>query len=552
MKLRCAAYARYSSDRQSPASIADQMRTCGAHASHLGAEILHDYVFKDEAETASNEKRRPGLLALMSAASRTPRPFDVILVDHTSRLYRNVADALRAFKKLKFLGIRVIAVSQGIDSGDQQSDLLLTFHSLTDSMYLDALSKATHRGLQGRALQGFHTGGKCYGYDNVPVTGGGVRKQINPMQADVLNRIFRMSAGGLGIRLIAHALNREGVAPPRPQKGKCTSSWCQTAIREMLYRELYIGRQVWNASKWIRHPDSGNRLRRPRDNAAEICVVETPELRIIDQELWNQVHARIALMAERCLRTDRPGLIDRGFSSTYLLSGFLRCGCCGGNMIVTGRGKGKHAKYGCTVNVNRGTCANSLKQRVETVEETLFSGLQEAVLLPEAIDYVLQEFERQLEKALSGTITKVGQLRLRSEQIESEIANLINVCASGKGHSASIASAIDARELELENIKRQLLCGHPKSTSAEKARRREYVVDQIQNILALLKIDVPRAKAELAKHVSEIKMLPHSSGNYYSAEGDWNLLAGYASVPRDFGNVPMVAGARFELATFGL
>jgi hypothetical protein len=46
----------------------------------------------------------------------------------------------------------------------------------------------------------------------------------------------------------------------------------------------------------------------------------------------------------------------------------------------------------------------------------------------------------------------------------------------------------------------------------------------------LLNADTQRAKVELAKHVSGIRMEPHTQGKkgHYIATGEWNLLGGYA------------------------
>jgi hypothetical protein len=82
------------------------------------------------------------------------------------------------------------------------------------------------------------------------------------------------------------------------------------------------------------------------------------------------------------------------------------------------------------------------------------------------------------------------------------------------------------------------------------------VTRQLGDIRHLLRIDVQKAKAELLKHVTEITMVPQIVGKkgYYIAEGEWNLLSGYEQKTGNSGteNVRMVAGARFELATFGL
>jgi DNA invertase Pin-like site-specific DNA recombinase len=46
--LRCAIYARYSSDRQSTASIADQIRKCREYATRQGWIVLENHVYSDE------------------------------------------------------------------------------------------------------------------------------------------------------------------------------------------------------------------------------------------------------------------------------------------------------------------------------------------------------------------------------------------------------------------------------------------------------------------------------------------------------------------------
>ena len=57
-------------------------------------------------------------------------------MDDTSRLSRNLAESARIYERLNFAGIRVVAVSQGIDTQSEQSDVLVTLHSLVDSLYV--------------------------------------------------------------------------------------------------------------------------------------------------------------------------------------------------------------------------------------------------------------------------------------------------------------------------------------------------------------------------------------------------------------------------------
>ena len=57
MTVRCAIYARYSSDRQSPASIDDQLRKCREYADQKGLDVLEPHVYIDEAVSGAGNDR---------------------------------------------------------------------------------------------------------------------------------------------------------------------------------------------------------------------------------------------------------------------------------------------------------------------------------------------------------------------------------------------------------------------------------------------------------------------------------------------------------------
>ena len=555
MKLRCATYARYSSDRQSPASIQDQLRMCREYAERQGWVFLEGHVYADESLSGAGADR-PELIRLQQAASSVPRTFDVVLIDDTSRMSRNQGETARIVEGLNFLGIRIVAVSQGIDTEDEQADVLMTVHGLVDSLYIKELAKKTHRGLEGRALQGLHTGGRCFGYENVVETTG-VRLRINPTEAATVRRIFEMATDSCSLKTIAKTLNKEGVTAPRPRSGKQYATWCPTAIREMLRRDLYMGRVIWNRSRFVKQPGTNKRLRRERPKN-EWRITEQPELRIIDEALWERVQTRLAFVAQAFSRGLPAGLYRRAASSPHLLTGLLKCGSCGADLvIVTGRGKGDHQRYGCPQNYYRAACPNKLKERADWLEDRLLSELQQAVLRPEVVDYALQEFERQLAGSLAELSSQVSRMRQRREQIQQELRRLVETVASC-GHSATLVEAINSREQELGEITQRLFAAQPDSVSAHVSKIRRFVSERLGDIRQLLYADVRRAKIELAKHVSGIRMLPQPEGKkgHYIATGEWNLLGGYAEgVGHQDGSekrVGMVAGEGFEPSTFGL
>jgi len=61
---KIAVYARYSTDKQNPRSIEDQVRLCGAHAEQAGREVAA--VFEDRAVSGASAIR-PGYQRMLEA-----------------------------------------------------------------------------------------------------------------------------------------------------------------------------------------------------------------------------------------------------------------------------------------------------------------------------------------------------------------------------------------------------------------------------------------------------------------------------------------------------
>ncbi len=556
MILRCAAYARYSSDLQSPRSIEDQLRICREYAQARGFLFLEEHIYSDEALSGVGADR-PGLGRLLDAALSPGRPFDIILLDDSSRLARNTKDALSIFERLNFAGIRLIAVSQGIDSENEQAHVLVTVHGMVDSLYVKELAKKTHRGLEGLMLRGQHTGGRCFGYDSVPVSGTtGKQLVINESEAAVVRRIFEMSAEGQSLKAIAKTLNSEHIPPPRPRTGKRYATWCPTCIRAMLRRDLYAGKVIWNSSRFVKVPGTNKRVRRARPES-EWRTVAHPELQIVSDELWQRVRDQQEHVRKTYgIREGGGVLIPRSVTSPYLLSGLLKCGLCGANLIiVTGyTSYGHYPRYGCSQHFNRGTCSNSVTVRKDWIEEQLLDELQNKVLQPDAIGYVLDEFGNHVRNAFATFSNQLAQMRERKQKLEGELRRLAATAAE-TGPSAFLVEAIHEREQQLREITDQLLAQGDDSVEGHLADIRNFITERMENLRALLAGDQGPARKELLKHVSEIRMVPQAGNgkSHYVAEGSLHLLGnerdGSEAIPTQ---IRVVAGAGFEPATFGL
>ena len=92
-----------------------------------------------------------------------------------------------------------------------------------------------------------------------------------------------------------------------------------------------MGRLVWNTSRFVKVPGTNKRVRRARPEN-EWRIVEREELRIVDQELWQRVSDRLTRLKDFYIGRRKPGLLQRSATSSYLFSGLLKCGKCGGDL----------------------------------------------------------------------------------------------------------------------------------------------------------------------------------------------------------------------------
>jgi hypothetical protein len=160
--------------------------------------------------------------------------------------------------------------------------------------------------------------------------------------------------------------------------------WAPSAIREMLRRELYRGRMVWNETRRVDRKGTWAKQRRPE---SERFTVDVPALRIIDDAQWKAAHDRLTRSRATYLRTAGGRLWGRpesGIESKYLLTGFVECASCGGGFHVLKRRnlQGLRTYYVCTFHRNRGdqVCANGMLAPMETADATVIEKLQADVL----------------------------------------------------------------------------------------------------------------------------------------------------------------------------
>lgn len=423
--MRAALYARYSSDVQRDTSISDQFRLCRVFVERQGWKAAEEY--SDHAITGSTLLLRPGIQRLMQDAMQ--HRFDVLIAESLDRFSRDQEDTAGLFKRLKFLGVVLVTLSEG-----EITELHVGFKGTMNALYLKDLADKTRRGLRGRIEAGKSGGGRSYGYRVVRSTAPddevNGEREIDEAEAEVVRRIFQSYGDGVSPKQIVKRLNREGV--PGPGGGP----WGPSTIHGnwqrgtgILNNELYIGRLVWNRLRHLRDPDTGKRVSRSNP-PSEWVTKDVPHFRIVSDDVWTAVKNRqerlIRRGASNGTEGSEPPPLVRFRRPRYLFSGLTKCAECGGGFYIY-----SHEYLACFNARERGTCTNRLTIRRDEVERRVLLVLQEKLLAQDLFEEFCEEFTREMNRLRTEARANLSDKRQELTAVQREIDKYLDAIAAG-------------------------------------------------------------------------------------------------------------------------
>ena len=240
-------------------------------------------------------------------------------MDDSSRISRDVYYFNQLLCRFMYLQIRLISISDGLDTQEENAKVGYQFRSIFNELYLTDLKKKTHRGQMGQVMRGFMMAGTSYGYESVPVgdpkpdkkgrlRADGYTQRIVPEEARVIQKIYKDFADSLSLNGIVRKLNEEKV----PSRKQLRGGWNISTVSRILKNEKYKGTYIWNRTKTIKDPMTGKTKQIPRPQK-EWVVREVPELKIIKKELWEKVQNRL-----ETLKNVHP--VRKGFGKQKSLS----------------------------------------------------------------------------------------------------------------------------------------------------------------------------------------------------------------------------------------
>ena len=329
--MRVWLYSRLSRDEDRELnSLTNQQKILTEYAANNGYEVVGSS-FDDN--VSGMHFNREGIDKIYTAVEE--KKIDAIVVKDLSRLGRHRTQTAMFIDYLRENDVRVLSVTENIDTSNEEDDLMVGFKGIFNDMYARDISKKIRAGYKQKQKDGI-----------VLIPPLGYFKDKNTRQvviveehAEIVRKIFNLYVSGYGIKAIAKILNEEGIKSPGYYQQKLIGKnlgynkpeiahrflWENTGIKRILQNEFYVGTLVC-------HKTYTSRINHIRKDIPEEEQYrhENAVPAIISREIWEQAQLLLNQKPKNNVRASSGQPCHR-------YTGLIKCGDCGSNMICRKR-----------------------------------------------------------------------------------------------------------------------------------------------------------------------------------------------------------------------
>lgn len=394
-KTKCYIYPRVSTAIQVDGySLDAQKDKLRKYAEFQDMEIVEEY--SDEGHSGKNIKGRHEFMRMMDDIEESKDGVDFVLVFKLSRFGRNAADVLSSLQLMQDYGVNLICVEDGIDSSKEAGKLLISIIAAVAEMERENIRVQTMAGREQKAGEGKWNGGFApYGYrlENGELV-------IAEDEVEIIQMIFdRYIHTNDGINGVANYLNNHGYTKKLRQNGTIPG-FSSSFIKKIIDNPVYMGKIAYGRRRTEKKTGTRN----------ETHVVEQSDFPVYE------------------------GIHDP--SHAHILSGILKCPCCGkgmyGNIAKAGRKDNKtRYYYYCknTVNATGHKCTfrrNIEQSQIDDMLAKLITAMTKEGKFKDAIqDKIGATVDTtDLEKQLSVLNASLHQAETIKTRLEQQMDNL--------------------------------------------------------------------------------------------------------------------------------
>ena len=449
-----ALYVRLSRDDENEGdsnSIAHQIEILTKYAKDHG--ITNYKVYKDDGYSGTSFKR-PGFQEMM--ADIEAGLVGMVVVKDMSRFGRNYLE-VGLYTEIRFpeMGVRFIAVNDGVDSDDQMGNDFTPFRNIINEWYAKDTSKKIravfrNKGMSGQRLSTNAPSGYRRGEDG--------HLLVDEETAPVVELIFQLCAEGNGPGKIARMLKERGIPTPGTVEFQRTGrtrnyhpdnpcGWNESSISNILEQDAYLGRTTNFKTTKLSY-----KSKKTIENTPDKWVVfEDTHKAIIDPETWEIVQKA----REQRRRPTKMGEMG-------MFSGLAYCADCGARLYHCRTTSWTHEQecYTCaTYRGKKGCSAHYI--RAVVLEQLVLQNLQRVVAYAQEDE---DEFVRRImenKMALQRTEQEKAKRKLekqerRYNELDAIIQRLYEDHVVGKLSEERFAKLSEGYEQEQANLKQSI------------------------------------------------------------------------------------------------
>ena len=411
-------------------SIDAQVRAIEEYTNKNNIQIVKTFIDRAKSATSAN---RPEFQNMIKFCEADNTGISMVIVHKLDRFSRDKYDSAMYKQKLKVNGIRVVSVLENLNDSPESVILESVIEGMAQ-YYSANLAREVAKGQKENALKALHNGGDApLGYD----VEHDKTYTINEEEAQAVKIIFDMYVKGYSYSNIIDELNELGYKTKRGNK------FGKNSLHGILSNEKYTGVYVFNKTQ--RKGVNGKRNGHKQKSEDEIIKVEGGMPQIIDKETFNQAQE----MMQR--RKKSPGAHKA--TTTYLLTGIIRCGECGHAM----QGNKRKDKYGndyisyrCGCRKQKRDCKNREIKR-DYLETFILQELEKNILNDDAIPVLSKALNEKLKESNDNNAELLKSLENKLEKVNKEINNILNAIMNG-----IVNNMLKEKLDELEQVKLNL------------------------------------------------------------------------------------------------
>ena len=470
---RCAVYARLSCRNNGQAgggSLRAQVDFVRDSVSGMeGVEVVGAY--EDNGRTGTTFEGRAAFDALMDEVRAGA--VDCIAVKDLSRFGRNMYETSTYLERIfPFLGVRFIAVNDGLDTLQGDGGIAVPFKGLVNEMYAVETSRKVSAVKRRQMEAGEVTyGNACYGYR---VVRGENRLDVDGATAPFVPLAFSMILDGERLVDIAAALGKMGAPTPVDHQDAQSQPGYTGAWRDKPWTARYVARMLDNPV-YTGTLVLGNTYRSLCDGVPAHAVPEGERLvfpgahpALVPPEVFERVRAR--RRAQKAAKREQVAArdADRGAMPDEL-AGVLFCAECGGRMTLDRRfnpktGEARGSVYRCRRHHGRG-CGNGVRVAERAVRMAVMDEIRAQVSTGLALERVLPGLRGSDDVVEEGRRlqARVGSLAARAAELSRQRQRLYESYAAGgmelsayKGLQAAADKEAAGCQAELDAAHREL------------------------------------------------------------------------------------------------